>query len=313
MNGWRLFSERLRALLMRAGAWLSPRVVTRRAKVLAWASLATEVIIVGTGGAVRLTASGMGCPRWPLCTPDSLIPTAELGYHGIVEFSNRLMTVVLAVVALLMFLAVMRLRKSRPELFWLSFSLGILVLVQAGIGGITVLTNLQWYIVGLHFILSATMVVLATMLVWHVSRPAEKFARLPASLRGLAWAIAVLATITVFVGVLTTGSGPHAGDIDTSRNNLPTDLLEHFHAWPGYALVGATLLVLWVAWRSGFAATRNLALWLLGTEVVQVAVGLYQARNGLPPLSVGVHMVLAVILLAIATGVFLSTTRHRRA
>ncbi len=312
MSGWKRIFERLETSWVKAGAWLAPRVLTRRARVFAWASLATEIIIVGTGGAVRLTASGMGCPQWPLCTPNSLIPTAELGYHGVVEFSNRLMTGVVAVVALLMFLFVMRLRKSHPELFWLSFTLGILVLVQAGIGGITVLTKLQWYIVGIHFVLSAAMVVLATMLVWQISRTREKYAPLPSWLRGLAWAIAALSTITVFVGVLTTGSGPHAGDIDTSRNNLPTDLLEHFHAWPGYALFGVTILTVLLAWRGGYTATRNLALWLLGVELVQIVVGLYQARNGLPPLSVGAHMVLSVILLSIVTGVFLSTTRSRR-
>lgn len=301
MNGWQRFSE-----------WLTPLVVTRRAKVFAWASLVTEIIIVGTGGAVRLTASGMGCPQWPLCTPGSLVPTPELGFHGIVEFSNRLMSGVVAVVALFTFLFLMRLRKSRPELFWLSFCLGILVLVQAGIGGITVLSNLESYIVGLHFVLSAIMVVLAAALVWHIFRTGEKHPPLPRWLNALAWIIATLSAITVTVGILTTGAGPHAGDSDTGRNGLPIDLLEHLHAWPAYALFGVTVLALVLVWRAGFAATRSATLWLLGAELAQIAVGLYQARNGLPALSVGVHMVLSVILLAIATFVFLSTTKYRR-
>lgn len=293
-------------------AWLAPRVVTKRAKVLAWASLVTEIIIVGTGGAVRLTASGMGCPQWPLCTPDSLIPTAELGFHGIVEFSNRLMSGVVAVVALLTFLFLMRLRKSRPELFWLSFSLGILVLVQAGIGGITVLSNLESWIVGIHFVLSAIMVILAAALVWHVYRTDQLHPRRPIWLSALAWATAILTTVTVTVGILTTGAGPHAGDIDTGRNGLPIDLMEHLHAWPAYALLAVTVLMLALAWRAGFTSTRNWTLSLLGIEAVQVAVGLYQARNGVPALSVGIHMVLSVVLLATATAVFLSTTRSRQ-
>lgn len=296
----------------RLSEWLTPRVVTKRAKVLAWASLITEIIIVGTGGAVRLTASGMGCPTWPQCIPGSLIPTPELGFHGVVEFSNRLMSGVVAVVALLTFLFLVRLRKSRPELFWLSFALGVLVLLQAGIGGITVLMHLEWWIVGLHFLLSAIMVVLAAALVWHVGRTGQRHVALPPWLRALAWATAALSGITVVIGILTTGSGPHAGDIDTPRNNLPTELFEHLHAWPSYALLAVTILLVALTWRADLVATRKLALWLLGVEAIQVAVGLYQARNGLPPLSVGVHMVLSCVLLAIVAALFLSTTRSRR-
>lgn len=292
--------------------WLTPRVVTKRARVFAWASLITEILIVGTGGAVRLTASGMGCPTWPLCTPDSLIPTAELGFHAIVEFSNRMMSGVVAVVALMMFLFVVRLRKSRPELFWLSFTLGILVVLQAVIGGITVLTNLEWYIVGVHFILSAIMVILAAALVWHTYRDGEELPALPVRLRVLAWAIALFSAITVLVGVLTTGSGPHAGDIDTGRNGLPTDLLEHLHAWPAYVLFAATVLMIWIAWRGGFGATRKWALWLLAIEVLQIVIGLYQARNGVPPLAVGAHMVLSCVMLAVVAALILSTSKVRQ-
>lgn len=301
MSGWKRFTE-----------WLTPRVVTRRARIFAWASLVTEIIIVGTGGAVRLTASGLGCPTWPQCIPGSLVPTPELGFHGIVEFSNRLMSGVVAIIALFTFLFLLRMRKSRPELFWLSFSLGILVLAQAGIGGITVLTSLESYVVGLHFTLSAIMVVLAAALVWHVFRTGQKHPVVPLWLRGLAWATATLAAVTVLVGVLTTGAGPHAGDTAAARNGMPTELLEHLHAWPAYALFAVTILTALLTWRSGYSTTRNLALWLLGAEFLQIAIGLYQARNGLPVLSVGVHMVLACILLAIGTTLFLSTTRARR-
>ena len=295
------------------GSWLTPRVVTRRAKAFAWASLVTEIIIVGTGGSVRLTASGLGCPTWPQCTPGSLIPTPELGFHAIIEFSNRMMSGVVAIVALFTFLFLVRLRKSRPELFWLSFSLGILVLAQAGIGGITVLSNLESYVVGLHFVLSAIMVILAAALVWNIYRSGQKHPPLPLWLRSLVWATAVLAGITVVVGILTTGSGPHAGDIDTPRNGLSTELLEHLHAWPAYALFAVTVVMVFATWRAGYSMTRKLSLWLLGAEFLQIAVGLYQARNGLPALSVGVHMVLSCILLAIATAAVLSTTRARRA
>lgn len=291
--------------------WLLPRELTRRARVFAWLSLATEIAIVATGGSVRLTASGLGCPTWPLCTPESLVPVEALGIHGLIEFSNRMMSGVVAIVALVTFLFLVRQRRSRPELFWLSFTLGVLVLVQAGIGGVTVLSSLESYVVGLHFVISAIMVVLAAALVWGVYLPAERTAPLPGWMRGLAWATAAVTAVTVLVGVLTTGSGPHAGDLGTSRNGLPTELLEHLHAWPAYALFALTVLIVLVAWRRGFAVTRYFALWLLGIEFLQIAVGLYQARNGLPALAVGVHMVLACLLLAAMTAVVLSTVRPR--
>jgi len=293
--------------------WLTPKKLTRRARVFAWASLATEIIIVGTGGSVRLTASGLGCPTWPQCTPGSLVPTPELGIHAVIEFANRTMSGVVAVVALVTFLFLVRHRKSRPELFWLSFALGVLVLVQAGIGGITVLSSLESYIVGLHFLLSAIMVVLAATLVWRIYRPETSVAPLPLWTRQLAWAVAVVTAITVLVGILTTGSGPHAGDVETPRNGLNTELLEHLHAWPAYVLLALTVLLLVTAWRKGLRTTRNLTLWLLVAEGLQVVVGLYQSRNGLPPLAVGVHLVLACVLLAVMTAVVASTMGSRTA
>src|SRR5690606_41111321 len=122
---------------------------------------------------------------WPLCTPESLVPVPELGFHALVEFSNRMMSGVVAIVALFTFLFLLRQRRSRRELFWLSFALGVLVLVQAGIGGITVLSSLESYVVGLHFVISAVMVVLAAALVWCAYLPAERSAPLPGWMPGL--------------------------------------------------------------------------------------------------------------------------------
>ena len=293
------------------GPWLTPRALTRRARVFAWLSLVTEIVIVGTGGSVRLTASGLGCPTWPQCTPGSLVPTQELGFHAVVEFSNRMMSGVVAIVALMTFLFLVRTRKTRPELFWLSFSLGILVLLQAGIGGITVLSDLQSYIVGLHFVISATMVVLAASLVWFIYRGDVTAPPAPAWLIRLSAATAAVIGVAVIVGVLTTGAGPHAGDPDTPRNGLPINVLEHVHAWPAYLAFALTVLLLVLAWRNGFSSTRRFTLGLVAVELVQIGVGLYQARTGVPALAVGIHMVLACVLLAVMTAVVLSTTRPR--
>src|SRR3546814_4028947 len=116
--------------------WL-PATVDRRVLVAAWATLVVQVGIVGTGGLVRLTASGLGCPTWPQCTADSLVATQEMGIHGVIEFGNRLLTFVLVAVAIAMFALVFRMRRQRRDLFWLALVIGLYVPLQAIIGGIT--------------------------------------------------------------------------------------------------------------------------------------------------------------------------------
>ena len=128
----------------------------------------SQVGIVGTGGLVRLTGSGLGCPTWPRCTAESLVPTPEMGIHGVIEFGNRLLTFVLVVVAITMFLFVVRMRRERRDLFWLALAIGLYVPLQAIIGGITVLTNLNPYVVGLHYFASVVLVALAAVLVARV-------------------------------------------------------------------------------------------------------------------------------------------------
>src|SRR5690606_23609668 len=146
--------------------------------------------------------------------------------------------------------------------------------VQAGIGGITVLSSLESYVVGIHFVISAIMVVLATALVWCVYLPTGRVTTRPAWLRVLGWLTAILGAITVLVGVLTTGSGPHAGDPEVPRNGLPTELMEHLHAWPAYALFALTVVLVVAVWRTGSRSSRDLALGLLATEFLQIAIGL---------------------------------------
>jgi cytochrome c oxidase assembly protein subunit 15 len=114
---------------------------------------------------------------------------------------------------------------------------------------------------------------------------------------------AILA-LTIVFGVLTTGAGPHSGDEASLRNGFDAEVLEHVHAWPGYALFALTLVVVVIAWRLRLPV-RRWATALLAVELVQIAVGLYQARNGLPELAVGTHMVLAALAAATMTVVVL--------
>ncbi len=143
-------------------ATIMPTAITRWTRVMAWLLVITNIGIVGTGGLVRLTGSGMGCETWPYCTEGSLTPTPEMGIHGLIEFGNRTLTGVLVIVALLAFLSVVRLRATRRELPVLSFLVGLGIIVQAVVGGITVWLHLHPSIVGLHYLISAALVALAT-------------------------------------------------------------------------------------------------------------------------------------------------------
>jgi len=282
----------------------------RRVRFIAWASLVSQTLIVGTGGAVRLTGSGLGCPTWPRCTEDSFIATPEMGIHGIVEFGNRLLTFVLVIIAILAVLFVMRMRRERPELLRLTVALGLGIPAQAVIGGITVLTQLNPWIVGFHFVVSAVLVALAAVFVHRVyrGRTTGELA-VPRAVRTLALTMAVVAWFTVLIGIVVTGSGPHAGDGGAARNGLDSDLLQHVHSWPAYITVGLSVLLLGVALRLGRVPLRRAVIGLLAVEVAQIAIGIVQARLGLPELLVGIHMVLACVLVALVTLVLLTLRR----
>ena len=291
-----------------------PTTVDRRVIGLAIATLIVQVLIVGTGGAVRLTGSGLGCPTWPRCTDDSFIATPEMGIHGIIEFGNRMLTFVLVIVAILTFLSVLRMRRSRPELFRLAFVIGLLVPIQAVLGGITVLTNLNPWIVGLHFLPSVVMVCLAVVYLWRVvDGPAAGTFSAPTALRILVHVTSAALAITILAGVLTTGSGPHAGDHGSARNGLDPEFMQHLHSWPAYAALAGTVAVL--VWALVLRATR-IVRWagvLLLVEGAQIVVGITQARVGLPPLLVGIHMVLAVVAAGALTALVLSLSPRRSA
>lgn len=289
-------------------AWLPDRV-DRRIRFFAWLSFLAQTTIIATGGAVRLTGSGLGCPTWPTCTADSLVPTEELTYHSLIEFGNRLMTGVVGIVALILFILVWRIRAERRDLFTLSFIVGAGIVAQAIVGGITVWTGLNPFIVGFHYVSSLLLVcVAAAFLARMDSAPGPRERAVPGWYLALAHATSAVLAISIVFGVLTTGAGPHSGDAAAGRNGFNAELLEHVHAWPGYAMFALTIaLVIGAATLK--LPTLRWAIVLLAVELVQIAVGLYQARNGLPPLAVGIHMVLAALTAATMTVVILHLKR----
>ncbi|MDN8549445.1 COX15/CtaA family protein [Microbacterium sp. NM3R9] len=285
-----------------------PRTITRWTRVMGWLLVITNIGIVGTGGLVRLTGSGMGCETWPYCTADSLVPTPEMGIHGLIEFGNRTLTGVLVIVALLAFLSVIRLRATRRELPVLSFLVGFGIIVQAVVGGITVWLHLHPSIVGLHYLISAVLVAIATVFLTRLYAAPGPRERVVPRWYAIATHVTTLAvTVTVIVGILLTGAGPHAGDDAAARNGLDPIFWQHVHSWPAYATFALTLVLVIGALR--LPRVTGLRRWtglLLGVELVQIGVGLWQARTGLPIVLVNIHMVLAVALVAVMVAVVMS-------
>jgi heme a synthase len=274
-----------------------------RLKAYAWASLASQILIVLTGGLVRLTGSGLGCPTWPRCTEDSFVTVPEMGWHGVIEFGNRLLTFVLIIIALLTFIVVRRTKKQwRYGLTWPALALGLGIIAQAILGGITVLTGLNPWIVGAHFVLSGVLISIASVLLWRVYSPSHS----PLSYRAvlLAWPIFVVGWVTVLVGVVVTGAGPHAGDANTPRNGLDLEVWQHYHSYPGYLMLLLVATALFFTWRSvptmANPAVRSLS-YLFIASVLQAAIGIAQARLGVPAILTALHMLGASIIISLLT------------
>ncbi len=288
----------------RVWSWL-PDTVDRRVRFLAWASFVCQVVLIGTGGLVRLTGSGLGCPTWPQCTDGSFVSTPEMGIHGIIEFGNRLLTFVLVIIVIAAFVSVLRFRRQRRDLFRLTLIQGLSIPFQAVVGGLSVLAKLNPYVVGSHFVISMILVALTATLVYRAYRgPRGTSSATPSWYATLARVAAVFVGITVVLGILTTGAGPHAGDANTHRNGFDTTVIQHVHAIPAYVLFALTLVLVVGAVRSGLP--RRFPSLLLGVELLQIVVGLTQARTGLPAGLVGTHMVLAGLLVGAMTAVVLT-------
>lgn len=277
----------------------------RQARWAGWASLVANILIVVTGGAVRLTGSGLGCPTWPRCTDESFTPHGELGLHGVIEFGNRLLTFVLVAIAILTFLAAWR--TGRRELRRLAFILALGIPLQAVIGGITVLVDLNPWAVALHLMLSMVLVSLSVRFLQQLDRPVPA-ARGP--LVALAWGVFAVGYVVLYLGTIVTGSGPHAGDADVARNGLDPVQWSQLHADSVFLYIGMTigLGAALHATRADRAAIR--ATWLLlGLQLAQGLVGFVQYFTGLPEVLVGVHLLGAGVLAASTTWVLLRV-RH---
>jgi cytochrome c oxidase assembly protein subunit 15 len=282
------------------------RIVRGPYALRAWAivALVMNIAIVVTGGLVRLTSSGLGCPTWPRCTEDSYVSHPELGIHGAIEFGNRLFTLVLIMAAALTLISAVLYRENgrpRTDVRWLAAALALGIPLQGIIGGITVLTQLNPYMVGLHLLLSMVLISLAVWLVrktWHLTP-----ARVSSLSVAITWVTFLLMWLAIWLGTLLTGSGPHAGDENAPRNGLDPMLLTRLHSGVVYATVAASVVAFWLL-RS------RAAILLLLVEIMQAGIGIAQYQLGLPIWLVALHLLGASLAIAATTNLVLSVSRR---
>ncbi|MGY1638332.1 heme A synthase [Geodermatophilus sp. SYSU D00742] len=272
---------------------VSPAVVSR----FALANAVANGAIVVTGGAVRLTGSGLGCPTWPRCTDESFVATPELAGHGAIEFGNRLLTFVLAAVAIATVVAVFR--SARRDLRGLAVLAFLGIPAQALLGGVTVLTGLNPWTVAAHFLVSSVLVAVTTVL-WLRSREpgvGRLLVRRPFAL--LVTGIGVATAAVLVLGTVVTGSGPHSGDPGAGRTGFDPELVSQLHADSVFLLLGLTIALL-VALHATDSPGRveRAARDLLVVQLLQGVVGYVQYFTELPITLVLLHMLGAVLVTA---------------
>jgi cytochrome c oxidase assembly protein subunit 15 len=279
---------------MRSAAWVRP---------LGWATLIANSLLVVTGGAVRLTGSGLGCPTWPRCTDESFVPHGALDLHEAIEFGNRMLTFVLVAIAVVTFVAAWD--TGRRDLRRLSTVLALGIPAQAIIGGITVLTNLNPWVVSFHLLCSMAIIGLAVLFVRRIDQPSPLVQRGPVV--ALAWATFAAAWVVLYLGTVVTGSGPHAGDAASPRNRLDPLQMSQLHTDAVFLFVGLTIgLLVAVHATGGTAEARRAVLVLLAVEIAQGAIGFVQYATDLPEILVGVHLLGAALVSATVTWALLA-------
>ena len=275
-----------------ASPWL-PRILL--------GNLVVEVLIVVTGGLVRLTGSGLGCPTWPQCVPGSFTPVPHQaeGYHRFIEFGNRTLTGLVGFVALLVVYAVWRWAAARRDLLVPALVVLGGVVVQAVLGGITVRTGLNPLTVAAHFLVSMVLVGASAFLVFREpSPPGPRALVVPPLVERLGWATCAVAAVVLALGTVVTGSGPHSGDADEpARFGLDPRSVSWLHADAVMLFVGL-VVAMWLAARLTGATSAPARAWagVFAVTVAQGVVGYTQYFTGLPWGVVLVHMLLATLL-----------------
>ncbi|MEH0146161.1 COX15/CtaA family protein [Corynebacterium sp. Q4381] len=286
-------------------------------RTLAMILLVCQGGITVTGSLVRVTGSGLGCNTWPLCHEGSLVPVegAAPWIHQAIEFGNRLLTFVVAAAAVAVLLAVKKAGRRREikTLAWISL-LG--VVLQAVIGGISVLLDLRWWSVAVHFLPSMVLVWVAAMLYMRVAEPdnAAPTERYPNSVRTLVVLAAAALCLVLITGTMVTGSGPHSGDSGVGmegRLELDTAMLAYVHAACMYVYLICTLVAVYLLRKHNAPKDAfNTSLVLVALIVVQWAIGVTQFRLGVPRWTIPAHIGMSSMVVAFSA--FLYSHGKRR-
>lgn len=265
-------------------------------KSVAFGALLTlQAGLVLTGGAVRLTGSGLGCPTWPECTPGSYTPVphqAEGQLHAWIEFGNRLLTFALVAAALIVLAVVLKNRRKDLRLLALGQVLGILG--QGVLGGITVLTDLHPLPVAGHLLLSIILISAATSLYERRNSTFKKIANTKTPISIISRAHIALTFVVIVLGTLVTGSGPHAGDEQAKRFGFDIRTIAWLHADAVIALLGLTLTLYFLAGLS--ARTKRVIRIFFAVALLQGLIGYIQYFTGIPEVLVAAHLLGATLV-----------------
>ena len=263
--------------------------------------VALQAGIVVTGGAVRLTGSGLGCPTWPRCTPGSYTPVphqAQGTLHSWIEFGNRLLTFVLIISILAAVIGVVRWRvqykdgRERRALDWFAAGQLLGVIAQIVLGGFTVLTHLNPAAVGAHFLLS--IVILAASLSLRQRMLRKPQADVSGTSRILIRILLGLTVIVLTIGTVVTGSGPHAGDDKAPRYHFDPQAVSWLHADAVIALIALTFALILLMRSTEDMAHRSFILrratLFFFICLAQGSIGYIQYFTGLPEALVAAHL-----------------------
>lgn len=284
-----------------------PLPTIARQRLYALLVLISQAAITVTGATVRVTGSGLGCETWPQCHEGSFVPVAGANpiLHQVVEFGNRLLTFVLAAAAIVIVLAVYRAQR-RTEIKVLSWIMIIGVIVQAVLGGITVLVGLHWTLVMAHFLPSSLLTFLAAILYVRVAEPDDghDVKVFPQQLNLLIAASTALLAFVLVTGTLVTSAGPHAGD-DTvtadQRLQVDIDAIARLHGISMWLFLISVAAIIAFLLRVELDKRAKTVAWALAVSIgVQAAIGYIQYFNGTPRALVPVHIAAAGVITALA-------------
>lgn len=295
---------------------MSSRAVSPTTRRIFLANLVAQTGIIVTGGLVRLTGSGLGCPTWPQCVPGSYtpVPYQEQAWHKYVEFGNRALTFVLVIIAVATLVAAVRHSPRRRPIIALAAVPILGTVAQAVLGGITVLTGLNPWTVAAHFLVSIALVAAATVLYYRSGEAGDgaPAATVRPPIRVMARVLVIVAALVIAIGTVVTGSGPHSGDADSLiRFPVEPRTIAWLHADLVLLYIGLLVGILVAASASDAPRKVRVTAWCaIGIAVAQGALGYGQFFAGVPWFAVAVHQ-LGACLVWIAVIWLLLTTRSR--